>query len=294
LAAHLGHVDAHRPFDAASDATAMRFADQRSAAPNHFAAPNRFAAAKPDFGAARPSADRPAAPPAAAPADDQGWQWSGSERWSGHARPAATNSEARPPSASGPATETPPDSAAPQVVGTWGSRYLIAGDRRALWLIDRLAARRALIATALERARRDGRGQAQRLLFPEVVQADERACAAVTEDAAIAAIGFELRRAGPRAIGVHAVPRLLAGVAPEQLVTELLRSAPLGDGPDLTRLATLAAARDDKSPLDAHAAAQLLAQLEAHGLLADPPNAVVRRRIAGVELGAGPYDGPQR
>jgi DNA mismatch repair ATPase MutL len=62
----------------------------------------------------------------------------------------------------------------------------------------------------------------QRLLFPVVREAsvEEAACAERQADAA-RRYGFDLRRAGERALAVHAVPRLFAAAAPDSLAEAL-------------------------------------------------------------------------
>ncbi|HHH30835.1 MAG TPA: DNA mismatch repair endonuclease MutL [Polyangiaceae bacterium] len=88
----------------------------------------------------------------------------------------------------------------------------------------RAAALRRDVAASLDR----GGLVSQRLLFP-VVRDVTGEHAALAERVAPEAtrLGFDLRRAGPRAIAVHAVPRLLTAVAPDALA-ELLQ-AHLGD-----------------------------------------------------------------
>jgi DNA mismatch repair protein MutL len=124
--------------------------------------------------------------------------------------------------------------------------YLVCSGPDGLYVLDQHAAAERVTFHRLRRAFAARTVSTQRLLIPELVDLLPSEVAVLEERAAdIAALGVDLRAAGPSAVAVHAVPMLLARARPERivrdLVAELGRTAarPFGDAADLV-LATMA------------------------------------------------------
>jgi DNA mismatch repair protein MutL len=107
--------------------------------------------------------------------------------------------------------------------GQVAQTYIVAEAADGLVIIDQHAAHERLV---LERLRAAGAGEAiagsQALLLPEVVELDETACDRLEEQAGrFAAFGLALERFGPGAMLVRAVPAVLSGADPDQLLRDL-------------------------------------------------------------------------
>jgi DNA mismatch repair protein MutL len=101
--------------------------------------------------------------------------------------------------------------------------FILAENPAGLVLVDMHAAHERITYERLKLAQ-DGNGiRSQPLLVPLALAVSEReaACAEARGDS-LAALGFELTRSGPQAIVVRAVPALLDGVDPRQLVLDVL------------------------------------------------------------------------
>jgi DNA mismatch repair protein MutL len=124
--------------------------------------------------------------------------------------------------------------------------FLVCSGSDGLYVLDQHAAAERVTFHRLRRAFAARSIATQRLLIPELVELLPGEVAVLEEQAGdAAALGVELRAAGPTAVAVHAVPTLLARARPERivrdLVAELGRAAkrPFGDAADLV-LATMA------------------------------------------------------
>jgi DNA mismatch repair protein MutL len=158
------------------------------------------------------------------------------------ARDAAT-SEELPPRAADAATDAPAGGPAPMgatpffaglaYIGQLHRTYLVCesqGELPELILVDQHAAHERVAYGRLVAAHGRREVRRQRLLFPLPIEVDE-AAAAVVEGAGRAtldALGFELERAGARAVRVRAVPEMLKDADPKPLVRDVL--AELAEG----------------------------------------------------------------
>ena len=129
-----------------------------------------------------------------------------------------------------------------QVRGT----FLVCEGADGLYVLDQHAAAERVAFHRLRLAFASRSVATQRLLIPEVIELLPTEVAALDERAAdIAALGVELRSAGPSAVAVHAVPTMLARARPERVVRDLAaqigRAAnrPFDDAADMV-LATMA------------------------------------------------------
>ena len=197
---------------------------------------------------ARPApaaAIRPTRPgPSAADAD---WSWSGSGSLAAAAQPPS-DAEIIPP--------------APAATRPW---RLIAPLDEEFWLFDsgvELAfvdidlARSLLLVEIMTDELRRGALSSQRLLFPVAREAPEPLCASLDARAEeLARLGLDLRRAGPRSLVLHALPRALAQGRSEAILSHLLEALqqPSYDEPqllrDLARQATVGGDRRDHADL---------------------------------------------
>jgi DNA mismatch repair protein MutL len=155
--------------------------------------------------------------------------------------PQASDSDPDPdsaprPEARGPRPDTP-DARDPRslffaglsYIGQLHRTYLVceAGERGAqgeLILIDQHAAHERVAYARLVAAHGRREVRRQRLLFPLPIEVDESA-AAVAEGpgrATLDALGFEVERAGPRAVRVRAVPEMLKDADPKPLINDVL------------------------------------------------------------------------
>jgi len=114
------------------------------------------------------------------------------------------------------------------------SMFLVCEGDDGLYILDQHAAAERVTFHRL-RSGYLGKGVAmQRMLLPEVVELSAAEVALLEERAdEITTIGLELRRAGPAAVAVHAVPQLLPRASPARLVRDLLDelALPPGGGP---------------------------------------------------------------
>jgi len=110
-----------------------------------------------------------------------------------------------------------------RLVGSLWNTYLLltAGDRLAL--VDQHAAHERITFERLRASLDAGQVRAQRLLVPVQLELEAELTAAAEEHAAeLQAMGFELEPFGPRALGVRAVPALLAAAPVAGLVRDVL------------------------------------------------------------------------
>jgi DNA mismatch repair protein MutL len=103
------------------------------------------------------------------------------------------------------------------------SIYILAENAHGLVLVDMHAAHERITYERLKEAQ-DGAGiRSQPLLVPLPLSVSAREADLAEEHAdALAALGFELRRAGPQTLSVRAVPTLLADLDPRALVPDVL------------------------------------------------------------------------
>jgi DNA mismatch repair protein MutL len=101
--------------------------------------------------------------------------------------------------------------------------FILAENEHGLVLVDMHAAHERITYERLKEAQ-DGAGiRSQPLLVPLSLAVSAREADLAEEHAgALAALGFELRRAGPQQLSVRAVPSLLADLDPRVLVPDVL------------------------------------------------------------------------
>ncbi|MFM9936935.1 MAG: DNA mismatch repair protein MutL, partial [Novosphingobium sp.] len=125
----------------------------------------------------------------------------------------APSARAEPAAEPVPAASYPLGVARGQVAAT----YIVAEAEDGLILVDQHAAHERLVLERLRAAGagegpESGKGPAQALLLPEVVELDEPSCDRLEEAAAeLAAYGLSLERFGPAAMLVRSVPAVLKG-----------------------------------------------------------------------------------
>jgi DNA mismatch repair protein MutL len=124
--------------------------------------------------------------------------------------------------------------------------FLVCEGDDAIYVLDQHAAAERVTFDRLRRAFASRAIAVQRLLIPEVVELPAVEVALLEEAASqVSALGVEARAAGPTAVAVHGVPKILARARPDRLVrdlaAELGRAAgrPFGGEADLV-LATMA------------------------------------------------------
>ena len=101
--------------------------------------------------------------------------------------------------------------------------FILAENAAGLVLVDMHAAHERITYERLKQAQDEGGIRSQVLLVPVTLAVAEReADLAEREGDALAALGFELRRAGPQSLSVRAVPALLADEEPRALVLDVL------------------------------------------------------------------------
>ncbi len=101
--------------------------------------------------------------------------------------------------------------------------FILAENEQGLVLVDMHAAHERITYERLKQAR-DGEGiRSQPLLVPLSLAVAEREADIAEQHAeALLALGFDLRRAGPQALSVRAIPVLLADLDPKTLVLDAL------------------------------------------------------------------------
>ena len=101
--------------------------------------------------------------------------------------------------------------------------FILAENAAGLVLVYMHAAHERITYERLKQAQDEGGIRSQVLLVPVTLAVAEReADLAEREGDALAALGFELRRAGPQSLSVRAVPALLADEEPRALVLDVL------------------------------------------------------------------------
>ncbi|MCX7041779.1 MAG: DNA mismatch repair endonuclease MutL [Gammaproteobacteria bacterium] len=101
--------------------------------------------------------------------------------------------------------------------------FILAENTQGLVLVDMHAAHERITYERLKNAQDGGGIRSQPLLVPVSLAVAEREADVAEQHAeALALLGFELRRAGPQALSVRAVPALLADLEPRALVLDLL------------------------------------------------------------------------
>jgi DNA mismatch repair protein MutL len=101
--------------------------------------------------------------------------------------------------------------------------FVLAENEYGLVLVDMHAAHERITYERLKEAQDSGGIRSQPLLVPLPLAVSAREADLAEEHAeALAALGFELRRSGPQALSVRAVPALLADLDPRSLVPDVL------------------------------------------------------------------------
>jgi DNA mismatch repair protein MutL len=157
-------------------------------------------------------------------------------------------------------------------IGQLHRTYLVCEGAGELILVDQHAAHERVAYGRLVAAHGRREVRRQRLLFPLPIEVDE-ASAAVVEGAAKAtldALGFEVERAGARAVRVRAVPEMLKDADPKPLLRDVLGQ--LAEGvPQDGALETLEGISHVLATMACHSvvrAGDVLGRSEAAGLLA--------------------------
>ena len=110
-----------------------------------------------------------------------------------------------------------------RLIGLSHATYLVCEGPDGLYVIDQHAADERVNFDRLRRAFTSGTIAVQRLLVPETVTLAPAEVAMLAEhEDAIAGLGVELRPAGPSAVAVHGVPRVLGRARPERVLRDLL------------------------------------------------------------------------
>ena len=101
--------------------------------------------------------------------------------------------------------------------------FILAENAEGLVLVDMHAAHERITYERLKQAQDEGGIRSQVLLVPVALAVAAREADLAEQHAgALAALGFELRRTGPQALSVRAVPALLADEEPRALVLDVL------------------------------------------------------------------------
>jgi DNA mismatch repair protein MutL len=116
--------------------------------------------------------------------------------------------------------------------GQVAATYIVAEASDGLVLVDQHAAHERLVLERMKAGAGEGGVRAQALLLPQVVELDEVACDRLeAEAAALAKLGLELERFGPRAMLVRATPALLGAADATGLVTDIADDLAAHDAP---------------------------------------------------------------
>jgi DNA mismatch repair protein MutL len=109
-------------------------------------------------------------------------------------------------------------------IGQLNRTYLVCESAGELILVDQHAAHERVAYGRLVAAHGRREVRRQRLLFPLPIEVDEAAAAAVegAGQATLDALGFEVERAGARAVRVRAVPEMLKDADPKPLLRDVL------------------------------------------------------------------------
>ncbi len=107
-------------------------------------------------------------------------------------------------------------------IGQYQGTYLLAEYGQELVLVDQHAAHERVTFERLKRQYFKGRVEAQRLMFPVVVELDFQAASALeTVLVDLERLGFELEAFGGRSYNLKAIPQLLGEGAPEKLLQDV-------------------------------------------------------------------------
>jgi DNA mismatch repair protein MutL len=110
-----------------------------------------------------------------------------------------------------------------RLLGQAHATYLVAEGEDGLYVLDQHAADERINFDRLRKAFQSKAIVVQRLLIPEMIELLPAEVALFTEhEADFAALGVEIREAGPTAIAVHGVPKILARANPERIARDLL------------------------------------------------------------------------
>lgn len=109
--------------------------------------------------------------------------------------------------------------------------YLVHDAPEGLVLVDQHALHERILYARLQRQRDEGRIESQRLLLPEPVRLPPRLHAAALESAAeLRRLGLEVEAFGPDTLAVRAVPAVLRGESPAELLEAVLAPRELHGG----------------------------------------------------------------
>lgn len=116
--------------------------------------------------------------------------------------------------------------------GQVAATYIVAEASDGLVLVDQHAAHERLVLERMKAGAGANGVKAQALLLPQVVELDEPACDRLeAESAALARLGLELERFGPRAVLVRAMPAPLGTADATRLVTDIADDLAAHDAP---------------------------------------------------------------
>ncbi|HVU51214.1 MAG TPA: DNA mismatch repair protein MutL, partial [Polyangia bacterium] len=160
-------------------------------------------------------------------------------------------------------------------IGQLDRTYLVCESRGhppELILVDQHAAHERVAYGRLVAAHGRREVRRQRLLFPLPIEVDEAAAAVVegAGQATLDALGFEVERAGARAVRVRAVPEMLKDADPKPLLRDVLGQLAEG-APESARSETLERIDHVLATMACHSvvrAGDVLGRDEAVGLLA--------------------------
>jgi DNA mismatch repair protein MutL len=154
--------------------------------------------------------------------------------------------------------------------------FLLCEGPDGLYVLDQHAAAERVTFDRLRKAYAGRDVATQALLFPVSVEVTASDAAFVEEEqAALAALGLDVRAIGPTTVAVHALPRLLSRARPENVVRDLIAEVTRSGGRGFSNavdlvLATMAChgsvrAGDRLSPSEASALLVSLDQVDFSG-----------------------------